>query len=202
MIMKKNFLSIVIVCTALIAPAQTPKTELYDLIKKLLTDSTGYENVGDWSVATPKKFPIKWKSDRIEMSDDTSINFFRTGTTDIMIKGKTIMHAAKPVQWSIMLKGPRMGYSSFSIISSPLSSELQPKYNLDSLFGKKLFKAKLIKSCDNKIVTGYYYYELKLPKKDIAFLKLSWVTINGNTAIRIDCYDNYSKYAAKLDCPK
>ncbi len=200
--MKKLLFNIAIVCTAFTATAQSPKTELYDLIKKLLTDSTGYENVGDWAVGAPKKFPVKWKADRIEMSDDTSINFFRTGATEIMIKGKTFMQAGQPVKWSIMLKGPRMGYTSFSIVSSPLSSELQPKYNLDSIFGKKTFAATLLKSCDAKNISGYYYYQLKLPKKDIAFLKLSWVTVNGNTAIRIDCFDNYSKYAAKLDCPK
>lgn len=200
--MKKLLLNIAIVCTAFTATAQSPKTELYDLIKKLLPDSTGYENVGDWAVGEPKKFPVKWKADRIEMSDDTSINFFRMGTADIIIKSKSFMQAGQPVKWNIMLKGPRMGYGSFSIVSSPLSSELQPKYNLDSVFGKKPFTATLIKSCEAKNISGYYYYQLKLPKKDIAFLKLSWVTVNGNTAIRIDCFDNYSKYAAKLDCPK
>jgi hypothetical protein len=198
--MKKLLLNIAIVCTAFTATAQSPKTELYDLIKKLLTDSTGYENVGDWNVGAPKKLPVKWKTDRIEMSDDTSINFFRTGSAGIMIKGKSFMQAGQSVKWNLMLKGPRMGYTSFSIVSSPLSSELQPKYNLDSVFGKKPFFATLLKSCDAKNISGYYYYQLKLPKKDIAFLKLSWVSVNGNTAIRIDCFDNYSKYAAKLEC--
>ena len=200
--MKKLVLLITIACCNLAATAQSPKTELYDLIKKLLPDSTGYENVGDWAVGSPKKFPVKWKADKIEMSDDTAINFFRMGTVDMMIKGKTIMQAAQPVKWNIMLKGPRMGYTSFSIVSSPLSPDLQPKYTLDSVFGKKPFTAKLIKSCDAKTISGYYYYELKLPKKDIAFLRLSWVSVNGNSAIRIDCYDNWSKHAAKLDCPK
>jgi hypothetical protein len=97
-----------------------------------------------------------------------------------------------------MLKGPRMGYTSFSIISSP-SADIKPKYTIDSLFGKKAFRAKLIKSCDANTISGFYYYELKLPKKDLAFLKLSWITLNGNTAIRIDCYDNWSKYAVKLN---
>jgi hypothetical protein len=200
--MKKTCLFILFFCSSIVATAQSSKTELYDLIKKLLTDSTGYENVGDWAVGQPKKFPVKWKADKIEMSPDTSINFFRMGTADITIKGLNIMQAGQPVKWNVMLKGPRMGYGSFSIISSPLSSELQPKYTLDSVFGKKPFAAKLLKSCDNKIISGYYYYELKLPKKDITYLKLSWVSVNGNTAIRIDCFDNYSRYAVKLDCAR
>lgn len=177
--------------------AQSTKTELYDLIKKLLSDSTGYENVGDWAVGNPKKFPVKWKEDRIEMSDDTSINFYRMGTANITVNGRSFKQAGQPVKWNIMLKGPRMGYISFSIISSA-NSEMQPKYNIDSLFGKKIFQAKLIKSCDVKTIAGYYYYELKIPKKDLAFIKISWVTVNGNTAVRIDCYDNWSKYAVKL----
>ncbi|MGC4104310.1 hypothetical protein [Ferruginibacter sp.] len=201
--MKKLILLITVCCSCIAVNAQTsPKTELYDLIKKLLSDSTGYENVGDWAVGTPKKFPIKWKADKLEMSDDTSINFFRMGAVDITLKGKSYMQGAEPIKWNIMLKGPRMGYTSFSIVSQPLSNEMQPKYTLDSVFGKKPFTAKLLKSCDNKTIAGYYYYELKLPKKDIAYLKLSWVSVNGSTAIRLDCYDSYSKYAAKLDCPK
>lgn len=181
--------------------AQSPKTELYDLIKKLIPDSSGYENVGDWAVSQPKKFPVKWQGDRLEMSDDTSINFYRRGTVDIMIKGRSFMQAGQQVKWNMMLKGPRMGYTSFSIISSP-SIGMQPKYSIDSIFGKKYYAAKLLKSCDAKEIGGFYYYEVKLPKKDVTFMKLSWISVNGATAIRIDCFDNYSKYAAKLDCPK
>ncbi len=199
--MKQLILYSLISCLSLSATAQSPKTELYDLIKKLLYDSTGYENVGDWAVGQPKKFPVKWKADRIEMSDDTSINFYRMGAAEITVKGQSFMQAGLPVKWNIMLKGPRMGYTSFSIISS-LSAEIKPIFNLDSVFGKKPFKVKLFKSCDAKTLAGYYYYELKLPKKDIAFIKLSWLSVNGNTAMRIDCYDSWSKYAVKLDCPR
>lgn len=199
--MKKIILYLIISCSTVAVAAQSPKTELYDLIKKLLYDSTGYENVGDWAVGQPKKFPVKWAEDRIIMSDDTSINFYRTGTADIMLKGKSLMKTGQPVKWNIMLKGPRMGYTSFSIISSA-SEDIQPKYIIDSILGKKPFTAKLLKSCDTKTPAGFYYYELKLPKKDIAFIKLSWISANGSTAIRIDCYDSWSKYAVKLDCPK
>ena len=180
--------------------AQPVKTELYDLIKKLLCDSTGSENVGDWAVGQPKKFPVNWKEDRIEMSEDTSINFYRLGTADITVKGRSFMKAAQPVKWSIMLKGARSGYSSFSILSSP-ANDMQPKYNIDSIFSKKPVTAKLLKSCDGKLLSGFYYYEVKLPKKDVAFIKLSWLSLNGATALRIDCFDSWSKYAAKLDCP-
>jgi hypothetical protein len=200
--MKKFLLLIVIACSALTAAAQAPKTELYDLIKKFLADSTGYENVGEWAVGEPKKFPVTWKEDRLIMSEDTSINFFRTGNASISINGKTFMQAGQPVKWSVMLKGPRSGYTNFSIISSPPCNAIHPKYTPDSLFGKRPFTAKLIRSCDTKSFSGYYYYELKLPKKDIAYLKISWITINENSAVRIDCYDAFSRYAVKLECAK
>lgn len=182
--------------------AQPPKTELYDLVKMLLTDSTGFDNVGDWGVGSPKKFPVLWKNDRVEMSADTSINFFRMGLANITLKNKSYTQDGKLLKWNLLLKGPRAGYTSFSIISSPLSSTMPPKYNIDSVFGKKPFSAKLLKSCDNKTIAGYYYYQLKLPKKDITYIKLSWISVNGSTALRIDCFDNFSKYAVKLDCPK
>jgi hypothetical protein len=199
--MNKLILYILFSCSAITSSAQSTKIELYDLIKKLIPDSSAYESIGEWAVGEPKKFPVKWQTDNIIMSDDTSINFYRRGTADITIRAHSFMQAGQPVKWNMMLKGPRMGYTSFSIISSP-ANDMQPKYNIDSIFGKKPFAAKLLKKCDDKTFAGYYYYELKLPKKDIAFIKVSWVSVNGNTAIRIDCFDDRSRYAVKLDCPK
>lgn len=183
----------------MMASAQVPKTELYDLIKKLLYDSTGFENIGDWAVGKPKKYPVSWQSDKIEMSNDTSINFYRKGISDITIKGKQVMSSGKAGKWNIMLKGPRMGYGSFSIMS-PTSADLHPKITIDSIFANKPYGAKLLKRCDTKPLLGYYYYELKLPKKDVAYVKISWLTVNGSTAYRIDGYDSWSKYAVKFDC--
>ena len=117
--MKKLVSYLMFSCCCLSTSAQSPKTELYDLLVKLMYDSTGYENVGDWAVGKPKKFPIKWNADRLEMSDDTSINFFRKGTVDVTIKGRTYQQAGVPVKWNIMLRVARSGYASHSIINSP-----------------------------------------------------------------------------------
>lgn len=162
-------------------------------------DSTGYSNIGDWDVSKAKKIPIKWKEDRIIMSDDTSINFYRLGSLDIQVAGKSFMLNGQPVKWQIMLKGPRMGFSSFSIISTA-SKELLGKYTLDSLFKDKDYFAKLLKKCDAKALAGYYYYQLKMKGKDVLYIKTSWVNVNGNVMIRIDGYDDWSKYAVKLEC--
>lgn len=197
--MKKLTLSIFLSGITIMVAAQSNKTNMYDFIKMLLYDSTGFENVGDWQIGENKKFPVMWKDDRIIMSDDTSINFYRRGIADIVLNNRSLKQAGQPVKWNIMLKGARSGYSSFSMLSSP-SNEIQPKWSVDSLFGNKPFKAKLLKSCDTKPLTGYYYYEVKIPKKDILYLKISWLTMNGNTALRIDGYDSWSKYAVKLEC--
>ena len=181
------------------AVAQTQKVELYDLLKKLVADSTGYESVGDWAVGKAQKYPVKWRADRLEMSNDTSINFFRQGTADITLNGKGYSNAGKPLTWQVLLKGPRMGYASFSIASAG-NAALPPKPTLDSLLGKRPYKAALLKSCDNDPLTGFYYYSLKLPKKDLVYLRVGWITVNGVTALRFDGYDNWSQYAAKLAC--
>jgi hypothetical protein len=195
----KSICLLLLLCCTLSAAAQSPKTELYDLVRKLLYDSTGYENVGDWGVGSPRKYPVSWKADKIEMSNDPAINFYRMGSADVTLKGKSVAPAGNETRWNIMLKGPRMGYGSFSIIS-PASKDLQPKLTLDDLFGQKPFKAKLLKSCNDKPVMGYYYYEVKIPKKDMAYIMISWLTANGNIIIRLDGYDNYSKDAAKFEC--
>jgi hypothetical protein len=175
--------------------AQATKTGLYDLIKNFMYDSTGYENVGDWAVGDAKKYPVKWKDDGVIMSDDTSINFYRRGSAAVILTNDL---GSAPLQWQLMLKGARSGYSSFSMLSQP-SEKYNNQVTLDSLFGNKKYKARLIKACDNK-VSGYNYYEVNIPKKDPEFLKVSWVSVNGKTAIRIDGYDNWSKYAVKLAC--
>ena len=199
--MKSLFLGLLLWVFLPPAPAQTTKVELADLLHQLITDSTGYENVGDWAVGKPRKYKVKWRADKIEMSNDTSINFYRQGTADITLNEKNFRHAGAPVQWNVLLKGPRMGYGSFSILSSG-SAELPTSLTIDSIMRKRPYKARLLKSCTTKPFTGFHYYEVKLPKKDVAYVKLSWLTLNGRTALRIDSYDSYSSYAAKLDCPK
>lgn len=85
--MKNITLFILLSFGAAIACAQPPKTELYNLVKTFVTDSTGYENVGDWSVGKPSAFPVQWKADKLEMSEDTSINFYRQGTANLLLNG-------------------------------------------------------------------------------------------------------------------
>lgn len=196
--MKKIFLSTSLLLLGVFAFSQK-KITLYDLVKKLIQDSTGYESVGDWAVGAPATFPIKWQSDRLEMSDDMKINFFRKGTADISVNGVIYSNENKPVKWNVMLRGPRAGFTSFNI-SSPFIKTMKPKQQLDSLFGKNSYRYKLLKSCDANAATGFYYYELKIPKKVNAWLRLSWQCKDGGCMLGIDCYDEGSKEFADLTC--
>lgn len=174
------------------ANAQASQTTLYNLVKQFAYDSTGYTNVGDWAIGKPKRFPVKWKADRIEMSEDTSINFFREGTVSIPDHNKIVV-------WKILLKGARSGYTSYSMMS-PANSFFKPGITIDSLFGQKPYKATLLKNCERNPVSGFNYYEIKFPKKDPVYLKLTWLHLQEKTAYRIDVYDSWSNYAVKLNC--
>ncbi|MEI9958305.1 MAG: hypothetical protein WDM90_18825 [Ferruginibacter sp.] len=90
--------------------SQTRKVVLFDLVKKLVQDSTPYASVGDWAVGKPNTYPIKWKADKVEISDDLTINFFRTGTADITVDKKSYVPENKGDKWMVMLKGPRSGF--------------------------------------------------------------------------------------------
>jgi hypothetical protein len=180
---------------------QSKKVELFDLVKKLIHDSSLYSETGDWAVGSPLIYPIQWQNDRLEMSDDEKINFFRKGTVNISINGATLYNLNKPMRWNIMLKGPRMGYTSFNI-ESVSNKQFKPKNTIDSVFGNKQYTFKLLKDCSSSYSSGFYYYQVLIPKKVLAWIKLSWSCSSGNCKISIDCYDYWSKQYAEIICPK
>lgn len=195
----RSIFIVLILATSSISFSQTRGTELSTLITKLITDSTGFENVGDWAIGNATKYPVTWKTDLV-MSDDPSINFYRSGLSSIVYKGKTLLNAInRPMPWEVMLKGPRMGYSSYTIISGA-SAELND-FSIESLFPDGSVQSKLIKSCNTSGVL-FDFYEVKVPGKDLHFLKISRAEKNGTTAIRIDGYDAFAMKDAKLDCPE
>ncbi|HXS54606.1 MAG TPA: hypothetical protein VN726_00700, partial [Hanamia sp.] len=102
--MKKLILSIFLSGITIMVAAQSNKTSMYDFIKMLLYDSTGFENVGDWQIGENKKFPVTWKDDRVIMSEDTSINFYRRGIANVVLDNGSRKPPVQPVKWNIMLK--------------------------------------------------------------------------------------------------
>ena len=175
---------------------QVKKINLFDFVKKFIQDSSEFETSGDWAVGHAATYPIKWQSDRIEMSDDMKINFFRKGTADIMFGGRNL-----PGKWTIMIMGPRSGYSSFSI-ASPNNNSLKPRLTIDSLFGNKLYSAKLLINCDASSGYGFYYYVLKIPKKVTSWIKVSWLCKEPACTVILECYNDWSRQYVNLACPK
>ncbi len=182
--------------------SQLKKVDLYDLVKKLAEDSSQYSSVGDWAVGKPLTFPVKWEADKIEMSDDEKINFFRKGTANIIVNGIAYNDLVnKPIKWNVMLKGPRSGFTSFSIASGS-NAAIKAKTPIDSLFGKKPYTYKLLQDCFAGASSGFYFYEVVLPKKVISFIKISWNCNGGKCTLMLDCYNYWSKQYAALACGK
>lgn len=181
--------------------SQLKKIELFRLVNKLVQDSSADDTPGDWAVGSPSVYPIKWKSDMIEMSDDMKINFFRKGTVNISINNVVYTNQNIPMNWNLMLKGPRMGFTSFSIESAP-HKNIKARTSIDSLFGKNLYSYKLLQDCSSSSTSGFYYYQFKIPKKVMAWMKVSWKCVSGNCSIGLDLYDGWSKQYADLACAK
>jgi hypothetical protein len=96
----------------------------------------------------PAAYLVQWQNERVEMSDDMKINFFRKGTVNILING----HDAS--KWNIMLRGARSGFSSFNISGMP-GKNMGMMQTVDSLLGKKPYTYVLSQACAGNGVTGF-----------------------------------------------
>ena len=175
------------------------QVELFSLIKSFIPDSSEYSAVGDWAVGKPATYWVKWESDRVTMSDDMKINFFRKGTANVALNGTAFSVAGKPLVWSVMIKGPRAGFSSFTIKSAP-HKNFKPKTTIDSLLFNNNYTFKLLKDCSKNESAGFYFYELRVAGKEVYFLKASWKCTGGACTLTIDGYDDWSMKDADLTC--
>ncbi|MDB5201499.1 MAG: hypothetical protein JWQ27_908 [Ferruginibacter sp.] len=194
--MKKFGLALGFFLLACTIQAQTKPVALYDLLKKLIQDSTEYTTTGDWAVGKPGMYPVRWQKDRLEMSDDIKINFFRKGNATILLNSK-----APAAEWNVILMGPRMGFTSFVLTSEP-SLNFAPKQALDSLLGNKNYTITILKNCATKTDMGFNYYRMMLPKKVSAWVKLSWAAKEGKYIVRLECYDDWSRQNVDLSCSR
>ena len=176
---------------------QTKKIELSDLLKTLIPDSSEYGGMGDWNMKKPDGQTLKWTSDHLEMSDDMSINFFFYVLALVTIKSQN-RNAVSP-KWSLMFRGPRMGFDNFNLTSPYLSGFSEPPV-LDSLLFPNNYKSTLLKTCKPSGISGFYWYQIIFPKKIIAYIRLAWEKKDNQYKLIIDCYDSFSKQYAHLNC--
>jgi len=189
--MKKIFNLALLIAAFYAAHSQSRPGDLYTLVKKLSLDTL--EDMRDWGVGQPSLYPVKWDKDNVTMSDDIKINFFRTGWANIATKsGNT--------SCKVMIYGPRSGFNSYMILGTVVK-DYHSKPTLDSVLGKNPYSAKLLKACDKSDAGGFYYYELKLPKKSLIWVKLTYVCNAAGCSVRLTQYNEYTKADVKLDCP-
>ncbi len=64
----KNILALFIMLLAVtFSFGQSKKIELFDLVRKLVQDSSVSGTSGDWAVGHPATYPVKWQEDRVVM---------------------------------------------------------------------------------------------------------------------------------------
>jgi hypothetical protein len=192
--MRKLSLFILFIGTCLSLRSHTIPTELQKLIISFIPNEG---DVGAWGVGEPARYDVKWSADKVESSDDPAISFYRNGMTSAYYRGKTLLNSQRPISWAVTIKGPKEGFTNYSIVSSP-SSELND-FSIESIFSKDEASWTLLQSCDqaNK---KFKFYEVKVPGKDVHYIRIQLIPRTSATAIRIDGYDPGSKDNADLNC--
>jgi len=107
------------------------------------------------------------------------------------------LNSQKPISWAVTVKGPKAGFTNYSIVSSP-SSELN-EFSIESIFTKDAATWTLLQSCDEP-GKKFMFYEVRIPGKDVHYLRIQLIPRSSATAIRIDGYDPGSKDYADLNC--
>ncbi len=192
--MRKFSLLLLLMAAGNMSRAQTIPTELQKLIISFIPAEG---SLASWGVGNPSMYDVKWSADKVESSDDPSINFYRNGMTSAYYRGKTLLNSQKPISWAVSIKGPKDGFTNYSIVSSP-SSELN-NFSIESIFTNDAATWTLLQSCDEE-GRKFRFYEVRVPGKDVHYLRIQLIPRSSATAIRIDGYDAASKDNADLGC--
>lgn len=190
--MKAIILITILLATTTLCSAQNKAVDIYDLIVRLIPDDQEGGALGDWAVSKPNAYPVKWQDDGIKMSDDLKINFYRRGTANITINGV----ASK---WNVMLKGARSGFTSFTL-TSPVLSNIHSPIKMADILGKHNYVSQVSQACHDGATQGFDYYRVSIPKKGLEWMKVSWKCSNAGCVVSVDCYDDFSKQYADLQC--
>ncbi|HQX44632.1 MAG TPA: hypothetical protein PK209_08760 [Saprospiraceae bacterium] len=159
--MKKFLVLFLLGSVSLMSKAQTTSIDLYDLLKKMVPDSSSTTLSCDWKKGNSPAGLIKWESISPKKNQ---VEYFKNGTL------KLLSHDQKPEDASIFLSGTALsGYSEIQISMTPPTEDGIESYKMEKLLGKKPAAIKLIK--DDGGGFPMYYYEVKFPgKKPVWFI--------------------------------
>ncbi|SCY56038.1 hypothetical protein [Flavobacterium caeni] len=163
--MKKTIL-ILLLGIGLSANAQKSNTQAYDLILKLIPDAgktTSWQSAKDatkglvtWTKATPSKEIIEYNI---------------IGQAMLGYDSQQIKCDGKPCETSVTLSGPTT--KTYNLIVLELPPDGLPAIQLEKLFGKKQFTAKIVKKEIDEGLGGVIYYEVQFPGKPLVWIQTS-----------------------------
>jgi hypothetical protein len=151
--------------------------ELQDLLTLYLVPETASYNMYDWALGADPGSPIQWTTKGIVEAPTAYSDlgsYIRKGTTVITSNGKPMYsqleRARVAGKWSVVLIGPRGGFTRVQIESNANSPELEP--GLDQL--KTKLALKQIRCFRGAATYGNAIYEVHVPGKKVAWLVEEW----------------------------
>ena len=152
---------------ACIATAQTTKTDAYDILLKLIPN-TG--KPATWqSAKEATKGLVKWTQPN---PTKQIIGYNIIGAAKIDYNNQPIKCNGTACETSISLNGP--GNKGYDEIEFNVPPDGLPAVQLEKLFGKKPYKAKILKK-ELDGVGGLMYYEVQFPGKPLVWIQVSTI---------------------------
>lgn len=149
--------------------------ELLDLFALFAFDETDPSNIQSWRVAAEPGSPIRWVTEGIQR---TGAGSMRQGGAIVTIRGKpltVLRRYIEPHEWRITLFGARAGVLQIEISSIINSDELALHDRaLERLLGSRGVSVTPVKCLKNLASSGIKVYEIKIPKKKVAWLSHAW----------------------------
>jgi hypothetical protein len=178
--MYKLILLICFFLTSIIVPQQIKKIELFDLIE-MFSPSDG--NILEWSTGAKTDGPIRWLTQTLGNTNDLKgyknlegllgMNY-REGKVVVTINSKPLTYldyVEKPLEWTVMLFGPRGGFTTVQITNDQIGMNCFREECFAPYIKKQGGRLKILSSDDKKLLTEEgRLYEIKIKNKPPFYL--------------------------------